>query len=125
MCADTLLLSANKKGTYAGALFCTRGERGIRLGIILVSSNQNFHSPNSLPDLLIWVPLRFSNPHESATQHFLSHLHSLRSLRREGDSNPRYSFEYATFPRWYIRPLCHLSNFALVHKYFSAKVFFY
>ncbi len=31
-------------------------------------------------------------------------------MRRERDSNPWYPFEHAIFPRWYIRPLCHLSN---------------
>ena len=30
--------------------------------------------------------------------------------RRERDSNPRYRFQYATFPRWCTRPLCDLSK---------------
>ena len=38
----------------------------------------------------------------SSPTHFVSE-------RRERDSNPRYSCLYTTFPRWRIRPLCHLS----------------
>ena len=30
-------------------------------------------------------------------------------LRREGDSNPRYPFEYASLANWWIQPLSHLS----------------
>ena len=32
-----------------------------------------------------------------------------RAWRRGGDSNPRYGCPYATFPRWYLKPLRHLS----------------
>ena len=41
-----------------------------------------------------------------------------KTWRREGDSNSRYRFQYATFPRWCTRPLCDLSVFSYNFSFF-------
>lgn len=40
------------------------------------------------------------------------------SWRKGGDSNSRYRFQYATFPRWCTRPLCDPSLSMISHAFY-------
>jgi hypothetical protein len=58
--------------------------------------------PHSLMNASIQRSWENNNPQLS--------LRIINTLRREGDSNPRYPNRYASLANWWIKPLSHLSG---------------
>ena len=47
----------------------------------------------------------------------------IQSLRREGDSNPRYSFPYGSLANCWFKPLTHLSNKIMISSTIALRSF--
>ncbi len=68
---------------------------------------------------LFLYPVPYENKFSTLSPIKTKH-HAMRGvvwvLRRGGDSNPRYPFEYASLANWWIKPLSHLSNRIMYYK---------